>query len=541
MESILRVKFPVALIIFVLFAANIFAGESQALLQKGWAELVVDSDAQALKYFEQAYEKAKSENDTANVAAALLNMGICTYSVSFSEGMDYCLKSMDEFQKFDKSSPEKALEGRSRCLQLISTIKSRQGKFNESIALSKEAMAGFPSYNDTSGYLGLIYKSLGIAYGKLNNPDSSEFYHRKSLDEHLRTKNFTYQPMAFINVADIEMNHGKKELSRSYYDRALFISDSTGNRQSQVSSLLGIGNWYLHFENDVKNAELYFLKAQIIADGLSDKSFFLNTLEHLIELKKIEGDFKKALSYEQQRETIKDSLNSWDKEKAIRILEVQFDLREKERQLSYLQKEKDITSLTNYFLWATIGFLLVIAGGFILFLRRINKRDKSLFQAREALAISTREQEKLKEKQMQNELEFKESQLSAMTLQMLQKNELMQELKDQLENDNNESKNNTLNKIISKGLNHDKEWKDFDTHFESINKNFYSRLKSAYPEISPNDLKICALIKLNLSIKEMAGILNISPDSVKTARYRLRKKLQLNSEDNLTDFILHLE
>jgi DNA-binding CsgD family transcriptional regulator len=97
-----------------------------------------------------------------------------------------------------------------------------------------------------------------------------------------------------------------------------------------------------------------------------------------------------------------------------------------------------------------------------------------------------------------------------------------------------------LQKIIAKGMNHDKEWNDFNSSFESLNKNFYARLKQAYPEISPNDLKLCALIKMNLSIKEMAGILNISPDSVKTARYRLRKKLQLNTEENLTDFILHL-
>jgi DNA-binding CsgD family transcriptional regulator len=71
-----------------------------------------------------------------------------------------------------------------------------------------------------------------------------------------------------------------------------------------------------------------------------------------------------------------------------------------------------------------------------------------------------------------------------------------------------------------------------------VNKHFYTRLKQNYPEISANDLKICALIKLNLSIKEMAAILNISPDSVKTARHRLRKKLQLSTEENLTDFIL---
>ena len=133
-----------------------------------------------------------------------------------------------------------------------------------------------------------------------------------------------------------------------------------------------------------------------------------------------------------------------------------------------------------------------------------------LLRVKEQLVTVMEEQKKLKEQQMQNELEFKESQLSAMTLQMLQKNELMQEVKERLDKDNGSSKDNPLSKLINKGLNHDKEWADFNTHFESINKNFYTRLKQAYPDISPNDLKICALIKLNLSIKEMAGILNIS-------------------------------
>ena len=97
-----------------------------------------------------------------------------------------------------------------------------------------------------------------------------------------------------------------------------------------------------------------------------------------------------------------------------------------------------------------------------------------------------------------------------------------------------------MKQTLQKGLNRNKDWKDFDTYFESLNKNFYLRLKEISPDISPNDLKICALIKLNLSIKEMAVILSISPDSVKTARYRLRKKLSLQTEDNLTDFILSL-
>jgi DNA-binding CsgD family transcriptional regulator len=511
------------------------------LIEKGWSELLKDNDTTAFKYFGLAYEVALTEKNTENRATALLDMGICAYGVSYSRGLDYCIRAMDEFKKLEKTAPQKALTGRSKCLQLISTIKSRQGKYRETIALSTEAMQGFPSENDTTGYLGLIYNSLGEAYRYLNIQDSSEYFHRLALKERLATKNFMYLPGSYLRVADIELKHGNSLQSREYYDRALAIADSTGNRQAQVTALLGSGKWSLRFAKNETQAEALYLKAKNIAADLSDKSFYLAALEELILLKKQQGKFNEALAFGEEMQQLKDTLATWEKERITNSLEVQFNVTEKDRKLSIIQKEKDIATLVNYLLWMSIGFLVIIAAGIILFLRKINNRNKLLLRTQEQLVVVLEEQKKLKEQQMQNELEFKESQLSAMTLQMLQKNELMLEVKERLEQESGSSKDNPLNKIINKGLNHDKEWTDFNTHFESINKNFYSRLKQAYPDISPNDLKICALIKLNLSIKEMAGILNISADSVKTARYRLRKKLQLNSEDNLTDFILNLK
>ncbi len=535
----LRKIYFLSLILFFVCIRS-FADDSSMLLQKGWRELLKDNDTSALKFFESAFEKAKDEKNTENVATALLNMGICSYGVSYSEGLSYCFRAMDEFKKLEKTSPQKALTGRCKGLQLISTIKSRQGKYRETIALSKEAMSAFPSSNDTSGYLGLIYNSLGIAYLNLNLPDSSEYFHRLALQERLLTKKFIYLPGSYICVADIELRHGNKNESRMYYDHALFIADSTGNRQAQVASLLGSGKWVLTFEKNEKQAEVIFLKAKSIAAELSDKSFYLKTIEQLLALKKQQGNYSDALKYAEEIKQLNDSLTGWERERVTKSLEVQFGVAERDRQLSIMQKEKDIALLTNYLLWMAIGFLVMIGAGIFGFMKKINKRDKLLLRTKEQLVVVIEEQRKLKEQQMQNELEFKESQLSALTFQMVQKNELMQEVKERLEEENSGSRENPIGKILNKGLIQDKEWSDFNSYFESINKNFYSRLKQAYPDISSNDLKICALIKMNLSIKQMAGILNISPDSVKTARYRLRKKLQLNSEDNLTDFILSL-
>ncbi|MCD6068498.1 MAG: hypothetical protein K0S33_3324 [Bacteroidetes bacterium] len=559
-------------LLFFLFSSRILAGGAKPLLDSGWAALVKDREVEALKYFELALEKATDENNTEEKALSLFNMGICYYSFSYTKGMEYATKAMEAYKELETSDPAKALEGRSRCLQLISTINSRQGKFKEAIALSRQAMRGLPPERDSTGSLILIYNSLGVAYSHLGMQDSSEYYHRLALKENELTGNLAYLPASCIYVAEIEQKHNNKQLSKELYDRALRIADSTGNRQAQSAALLGMGKWTLAFEKNEAKAESQYMQALLIANDLSDKSFHIKCLQHFVDLKKLQGNFSKALEFEEEMVVLKDSLNSSEKQRAVQSLEVQFRVAEKDRQLKLLEKEQDVTRLSNYLLWGGIIFLALASIGIILFLRRINARDKLLLKTKEELVAAIEEQRRIREQQMQNELElketqlqtkealveatkeqqrikelhykneieFRESQLSAMTLQMFQKNELMQELKERLDQNKEVAGDSSLNRIISKGFNQDKEWQDFNKHFESINKNFYTHLKEAYPDISPNDLKLCALIRLNLSIKEMAGILNISPDSVKTARYRLRKKLQLNTEDNLTEFIMKL-
>ncbi len=84
----------------------------------------------------------------------------------------------------------------------------------------------------------------------------------------------------------------------------------------------------------------------------------------------------------------------------------------------------------------------------------------------------------------------------------------------------------------------EKDWEDFKQHFENVHPEFFTNLKLQFPDLSANDLKVAALTRLNLSIKEASNILGISPESTKTARYRLRKKLNLSPETDLFDFLL---
>jgi len=97
-----------------------------------------------------------------------------------------------------------------------------------------------------------------------------------------------------------------------------------------------------------------------------------------------------------------------------------------------------------------------------------------------------------------------------------------------------------LIRTIDFDLQDDNNWKNFSRYFEEVHKDFNSNVKAKFPDITANELRLLALLKMNLSSKEIANILNISQEGIKKARYRLRKKLNIATEDSLQDLVLSL-
>ena len=98
----------------------------------------------------------------------------------------------------------------------------------------------------------------------------------------------------------------------------------------------------------------------------------------------------------------------------------------------------------------------------------------------------------------------------------------------------------SITKLLDKNLNSTDDWRLFEEAFNNADKDFMKNLKSKHPNLTPNDLKLCAYLRLNLSSKEIAPLLNISHRSVEVKRYRLRKKMGLEHESGLTEYILEL-
>ena len=170
------------------------------------------------------------------------------------------------------------------------------------------------------------------------------------------------------------------------------------------------------------------------------------------------------------------------------------------------------------------------------------QKQKKLLEVKQQ---KERELLQLKEEQVQSELRHVNNLLAASTMNLVVKNEFIESIKEELkalkQKGKNQETKRALEKIVKEidiTLRIQEDWEQFEHHFDQIHRDFLTRLQNDYPDLSPNEQKLCTFLRLNLNTKEIANLLNISLRGVEVARYRLRKKLGLTKGENLSKFIL---
>ncbi len=154
---------------------------------------------------------------------------------------------------------------------------------------------------------------------------------------------------------------------------------------------------------------------------------------------------------------------------------------------------------------------------------------------------------KLRNEKLHEEMRIKDQELANSTMHTIQKNDFLISLKEDLNkivaNSNDQEVVREAKKIIRKidsDIDNEQSWKVFEKHFSNVHEQFLCRLKHNFPQLTPAELRLCACLRMNISSKEIASLMNISLRGVESGRYRLRKSLNLDREANLTEFILSI-
>jgi len=199
-------------------------------------------------------------------------------------------------------------------------------------------------------------------------------------------------------------------------------------------------------------------------------------------------------------------------------------------------------------------YVLLVVLAFILstylFRRRYVRHQERLRTQAELRAVDEKQRSekeifKLQNEKLQTEIQHKTIQLADSTMSIIKKNELLIEIRKELDQQKRMLGNQypsyffeRIHSLINRNMTTGQDWKIFEELFDQAHQDFFKRLKSAFPGLTQSDLKLCAYLKLNLSSKEIAPLLNISFRGVETRRYRLRKRLDLKLDSNLVEFIM---
>lgn len=194
---------------------------------------------------------------------------------------------------------------------------------------------------------------------------------------------------------------------------------------------------------------------------------------------------------------------------------------------------------------AIVGYLLLLL--LLLFLVHLaykRDREKRIRENEKNLRMRNLEAEqqiiRLQNEQLEKEMAGKSKELAVSTMSLIKKNEFLSNIKERLRATESSAEVRSVIKTIDKDISEEDNWKFFKKAFSNADKDFFKKMKAKHPDLTSNDLKLCAYLRLNLSSKEIAPLLNISVKSVEIKRYRLRKKMELPREVNLVDYILSI-
>jgi ligand-binding sensor domain-containing protein/DNA-binding CsgD family transcriptional regulator len=167
---------------------------------------------------------------------------------------------------------------------------------------------------------------------------------------------------------------------------------------------------------------------------------------------------------------------------------------------------------------------------------------------KEEALVAEKEMQRLRNETLNLEMNHKEKELANSTMLLIKKNEILNKIQSDLRKvysslGNDAGKNNlvSLIKRIDKEIDNERQWKVFNLHIEQVYEDLFRKLKERYPDLTPRELFLCAYLRMNISSKEIASLMNISARGVEIGRYRIRKKLRLDREANLIEFMINFQ
>ncbi|MEL0456974.1 tetratricopeptide repeat protein [Flavobacteriaceae bacterium SZ-1-7] len=434
--------------------------------------------------------------------------------------------SLNASRVLDTIVPENKI-GKAIALADIGRIEMLRGNYNDAMKPLTESLDAFKVLNNER-WIATMYIEIGNLYWYLEDYDKSLESYEQSLALGRKMNRNDYVASNLSNMAGIYSKRGDHKKALELLMESHAITQKIGSANNLIISFNEIGDAYFRNGN-YKNAITNHSQAIRLADSMDIIDLLEDGYSKRSKAYEKTGNYITALEDQRQYQIFHDSIFNQATAKQIDELKAQYENEKKEQQILLQKNEIDLLKQKG-----EIDFLYKVLLGFGLLFSLIG-----FYAVKQKLKRSKIEKEKV-----DLELEYKKKELTTHALHLAKKNEVLEDLKQKAQafkdSENSIKGYNQLIRTINFDLKDDNNWENFSKYFQEVHKDFNSNVKQKFPDVTPNELRLMSLLKMNLSSKEIASILNISQEGIKKARYRLRKKLDISTEDSLKDLVFSL-
>ena len=503
-------------------------GIARAHRELGYSNGVKGNFETAFNHHQKGISYNRKSGDTLGVISQLNDIGnLYKTQAQYDKALEYFFQALELSETNDLDRPIASIAGNIGLVYFeLENVKRAKKFYKRALEINQRL--------DNRHGMSINYNNLGLLHGDQGNYDQALEYHFQALKIRRELKYIIRIANSLNNIGRIYMQQNSYDKAIDYLNRAVKVNE---NRDPDLTSIIHENlSKVFYSSGKYDTALIHAEKTLMLSKDFGTQLGVKVAHELLSDIYSALGNYEKAFLHQQKLRAVEDSILNKEKSRQINELQTKYETAQKEKEIALLEKENQReTLMKKAFL---VGLVMIGIIGLLIYNRqrlKINKNRTELENIR------------LKEKQLEKDLEFKNKQLTTHTLHLVQKNETMKELKNKINTicrQNNGDVNRSLQKLrnlVDYSFSLDDDWQQFRFYFEEVHTDFFNALKEQYPDLTPNELRLSALAKLNLSIKETATILGITPDSVKTARYRLRKKLDIETEENLTEFMMEIE
>jgi len=545
------------LILFLLFLFSSQFGFSNPI-DENLDSLFKYSNNQSITFSEKVQIASNiillSKNDTTKIIEAYSNLGsIHLIHSSYSEALENFHKAI---------SLSTIIKDTSQLCEnnyFIGNTYLYLNEFNKALDHYQKVVVLAKQLDDQKT-LGMVYNSRGIVFSKQKELNNAFQAYRKSLMI-FKGINFEYGTIyPLLNIGDYYLRVNQPDTAIFYFDKVLDLELKYNDIKGEA---IVYGNYGLayHQKKQYKKALAYYNKSLSIAIKSNYKKIVYDNYKDISDTYKSLKNYNQSIIYLEKYHSLKDSIFNNENDNKIAELQNSYEIEKKEKevlagkeQIKKLEYSDKINRFKIY-LSICLFFIILLSSIFIVARLRISiKKKKEIITKNEEIHLIKEQliQTKLtvqKEEsiRLEKELKNKNEDLTNFALDIARKNEFTQMISSNLKQLKSTSDENAkislLQELIFKTNNHlkiNEDFEHFQNNIEKVNHDFFENLNNKFPGLTTNEKHLCGLIRLNLTIKDISSIKNISPKSVEMNRYRLRKKLNLSVEDDLNQIIQNM-